>query len=292
MLFQYYVNNRELSFSVADTQKENLEINAKSYSELLASLPNNEKEFYSIIELLNKVSITAVIISFYLMILSSLQKYDLIQYTVFAFHLIDSNGLLVFLKILNQDYKNLEQQFINIYDQEVINIQYSQLTEIILLSNLKLVYKICYKNDDFIQKYLIECKMHIMLKKILNNFNNNDKIKRYCLKLFKCQLKFYDKNWRVENVNIITSIYLNLKFKNNDSIDNYLKYDKRERMNKDVVADYFMFDELKKIHLDYHLYNYIRFFNSEEEYENYQSSVNSSLYAAIYKKLENSLKDA
>lgn len=227
------------------------------------------------------------------MILNSLQKYDLIQYTVFSFHLIDSNGLLVFLKILNQDYKSLEQQFINIYDNEVINIQYGQLIEIILQYNLKLVYKICYKNDDFILKYLIECKMHIMLKKILNNFNNNDKIRKYCLKLFKCQLKFYDKNWRIENVNIITSIYLHLKLKNSDdSIDNYLKYDKREKMNKEVIADYFMFDELKKIHIDYHNYNYIRFYNNDEEYDNYQSSVNSSLYSSIYRKLENSIKDS
>jgi hypothetical protein len=199
--------------------------------------------------------------------------------------------LLVFLKILHQDYKSIEQQFINIYDTDVISIQFGQLIEVILLYNLKLIFKICFKNDDFILKYLIECKMHIMLRKVLNNFNENEKIKRYCLKLYKCQLKFYDKTWRVENVNIITSIYLTLKIKpENDMIENFLKYDKRDKNSKDASPEYFNFEELKKIHADYHFYNYTRFLNNPDEFEKYQNSVHQSLYANLYMKMLNQVE--
>jgi len=122
----------------------------------------------------------------------------------------------------------------------------------------------------------------------LNNFNEEEKIKKYCLKLFKCQLKFYDKNWRIENVNIITSIYLSLKIKQqNEEIDNYLKYDKRDKNSKDWNPDYFTFEELKKIHADYHYLNYSKFLTCQEEYENYQNTKYQSLYANLYLKMLN-----
>lgn len=296
VLYHFFVNNRDPIFldssnSKPIEEKENFEISPKNFVDLLSNVSAQERDLYFIIELINKVSLTATIICFYFNILKSLQKYDLIQYTVFAFHLIDSNGLLVFLKILHQDYKSIEQQFINIYDTDVISIQFGQLIEVILLYNLKLIFKICFKNDDFILKYLIECKMHIMLRKVLNNFNENEKIKRYCLKLYKCQLKFYDKTWRVENVNIITSIYLTLKIKSeNEMIENFLKYDKRDKNSKDVSTDYFNFEELKKIHADYHLFNYSRFLNNSEEFEKYQNSFHQSLYANLYLKMWNQVE--
>lgn len=293
ILYHYYVCERNPTFinESESEDKESLEISPKYFNELISNLPAVDQEMCNIIELLNKVSLTAIIISFYFYILRALQKFDLIQYTVFAFHLIESNGLLVFLKILNQDYKAIEQQFINIYDTDIINIQFGQLIEVILLNNLKLIYKICYKNDEFIQKYLVECKVYIMLKKVLNNFPENEKIKLCCLKLFKSQLKFYDKNWRVENINIITSLYLTLKLKpENEVIDNYLKYERKDKNSKEISQDYFTFEELKKVHWDYHSYNYMRFINNSDEFEKYQNSVCHSLYASIYLNLQSSAK--
>lgn len=288
----HYVSKKDILFNLSDSStessqdKDNLEINPKAFQELLINSTSIERDLYSIIEIINKVSITAIIIVFYLKVLKALQSYDLIQYTYFAFHLIDSNGLLVFLKILNQDLKGIEQQFINIYDHDVINIQFGELIEVILLNNLKLIYKTCYKNDDYIIKYLVECKVHIMLRKLLNNFPSNEKIKKSCLKLLKCQIKFFDKNWRLENANIITNIYLVLKITpEKDTVENFMKYERRDKNSKDPSPDYFSIEELKKIHSEYHFYNYTKFFNNFEEIEKYQNSIYHSLYANIYLKL-------
>ena len=255
LIIKYNLDNDELS-----------DINVKN---LFESINQRDKDFYNAIELINKVSITSMIIGFYYIILKKLQNYDLIQYTYFAFHLIDSNGLLVFLRILNLDFKSLEQQLINIAEQNIINNQISELIEIIILYNLKVIYKTCYKNDEYIQKYLVDCKTHIMLRKILFNYSENENLKKNCLKLIKCQLKFYDKNWRIDNSNLIINIYTTLKFKNEEEIDNYLKYEKKEKL-KDQPSDLLNNDDLKKIHLEYHQYNYTRFFNPDEV-EKYQN---------------------
>ena len=275
--------------SIKIDDKENIEFSSKTYLEILQT--SQEADLYNIIDIVNKVSITSLIIYFYYTILKNLQNYDLIQYSYFSFHLIDSNGLLVFLKILSQDFKAIEQQFINIYETDIINIQYGELIEFILLFNLKLIYKTCYKNEEYILKYLVECKLQIMLKKVLNSFPDNEKIKKYCMKLFKCQLKYFDKNWRLENAHIISNIYLTLKIRTeNDIIENYLKYEKKEKNLKDIVSDLYNNEELKKIHSEYHLYNYTRFYNNPEEFDKYQNGLYQSLYASIYLQLSDKAK--
>ncbi len=284
-------------------EKENLEFSAKTYLEILQNSPA-EAELYSIIDTINKVSLTSLIIYFYYFILKTLQNYDLIQFSYFAFHLFDSNGLLVFLKILSQDFKAIEQQFISIYETDIINIQFGELIEFILLFDLKLIYKICFRNEEYICKPLIECKLQAMLKKVMNSFPQNEKIKIYCMKLFKIQLKYFDKNWRLENLNIISSIYTTLKIKSeaanntnenpnvgSSAIENYLKYEKKEKIlagnfNKEgFCVDLFTNEELKRIHLEYHNYNYYKYINSVEEIEKYQNNLYQSNYARIYLQL-------
>lgn len=283
-----YIEDKEKDNTNTDKDNITLEINtAKTYQDILINSSSIERDIYKTL-VLNKISLTALIIVFYFIVLKTLQSYDLIQYTYFAFHLIDSNGLLVFLKILNQDMKSIEQQFIKIYDQDLISIQFAELIEVITLYNLKLIYKTCFRNDEYILKYLVECKVHIMLRKVMNNFPNNEKIKKSCLKLFKCQIKFFDKNWRLENQNIITMIYLTLKLKpDGDNIENYLKYEKKDKMFKDntVVSEYFTSEEFKKIHTDYNMSNYLKFLNNNEEFDRYQNSQYQSSYANLYLKM-------
>jgi hypothetical protein len=269
VILKYYINS-----------SDDAEINIKV---LLENLSVKEKENWAIIELLNKVSITAVIITFYYTILKQLQDYDLIQYTYFAFHLIDSNGLLVFLKILNLDFKSIENQMLILTEQGLIGNRLYELVEIIIYYNLKLIYKTCYKNEEYVQKFLIECKTHIMLRKILNNYSDSDKIKKNCLKLLKCQIKYMDRSWRIDNTNLILNIYCSLKLKNTDQIDNYLKYERKDKI-KEASSEYLNNDELKKIHLEYHQNNYLRYL-SQDEIEKYQNQNYQSLYANIYIKL-------
>jgi len=285
-------------------EKENLEFSPKTYLEILQNCNPAEAELYNIIDTINKVSLTSLIIYFYYFILKTLQNYDLVQFSYFAFHLFDSNGLLVFLKILSQDFKAIEQQFISIYETDIINIQFGELIEFIILYDLKLIYKICCKNEEYICKPLIECKLQAMLKKVLNSFPQNEKIKIYCMKLFKIQLKYFDKNWRLENLNILSSIYTTLKIKSDsnnntnensnvgsNAIENYLKYEKKDKVlsgnfNKEGNnTDLFTNEELKKIHLEFHNYNYYKYSNNIDEVEKYQNNLFQSNYARIYLQL-------
>lgn len=285
-------------------EKENIEFSAKTYLEILQNCSQAEADLYSIIDTINKISLTSLIIYFYYFILKNLQNYDLVQFSYFAFHLFDSNGLLVFLKILSQDFKAIEQQFINIYETDLINIQFGELIEFIILYDLKLIFKICFRNEEYICKPLIECKLQAMLKKVLNSFPQNEKIKIYCMKLFKIQLKYFDKNWRLENLNIISSVYTTLKIKSeaenntkenpnigSSAIENYLKYEKKDKIlagnfNKEGASvDLFTNEELKKIHLEYHNYNYYKFINNPDEIEKYQNNIYQSNYARIYLQL-------
>jgi hypothetical protein len=316
-----YSNNLTDIYNVTLDDKENLEFNSKIYMEILQISPNEISDFYKVIEILNKVSLISLVIHFYYTLVKSFQDYDLIQYSYFSFHLVDSNGILVFLKILSQDFKAIEQQFISIYDNDIISIQFGELIEFIILFDLKLIYKTSFKNEEYICKYLVECKLQLMLKKILSFFQHNEKIKKYCMKLFKCQLKYFDKNWRLENANIISMIYLTLKIKcenninnnmninnkgyinsNNNTnsntnffIDNYLKYEKKDKLlnvgnnnnNKEISPDYFSNEELKKIHADYHSYNYLRFYGNNEEFEKYMNDIYQSNYARLYLQMLN-----
>ena len=238
-------------------------------------------------DILNKISISAIIISFYLKILKNLQDYDLIQFSHFAFQLIDSNGLLVFIKILNQDFNTLNSQMIKIYNEEIINIQFGYLIEMILLNDLKIIYKICNNNDEFITDYLIQCKVYVMLKKILNGFSENEKINKICMKLLKSQIKFLDKNWRQENSAIISNIYLCLNSEDDCSLNNFLTYEKKDKSFKEPNQNYFTLEELRKIHQEYHLCNYLKYMNSSQEFENYQNTKFQSTYANIYLRLLN-----
>jgi hypothetical protein len=314
-----YNNNETDVYQIKLEDKENIEFNTKIYFEILQISPNEILDFYKVIEIINKVSLISLVIHFYYNLVKSLQDYDLIQYSYFSFHLVDSNGILVFLKILSQDFKAIEQQFISIYDNDIISIQFGELIEFIILFDLKLIYKTSFKNEEYICKFLVECKLQLMLKKILSSFPLNEKIKKYCMKLFKCQLKYFDKNWRLENANIISLIYLTLKIKcennintnmiinnkgyinnnNNNSnfvIENYLKYEKKDKLlnignnnnnNKEISPDYFSNEELKKIHADYHSFNYLRFYGNNQEFEKYMNDMYQSNYARLYLQMLN-----
>ena len=288
ILKKYLIEKVNLKFAEEEDKKEDTtdekerEILYTNLNDLESILSEEEVGYYSVIDIMNKLSITSVIISFYYSVLKTLQSNNLIQYAYFAFHLKDSNGLYVFLKILKQDNVQMEESFITNYGKDNIQCLYNELTELTLLNNLKLIYKISFKNNQYILK-LIDCKVPIMLKKIIVNFEKNEEIKKYCLKLFQCQIKFFDKNWRSENINIITSIYLTLKVGCTEE-DNYLE--RKERNSAESSDIFFNEDELKKIFQEFHEYNYLLYLNNPMEFEKYQNEQNMSLYSKLYLKMQ------
>jgi hypothetical protein len=117
------------------------------------------------------------------------------------------------------------------------------------------------KNEEFIKKI-------------------NPLIKKACLKLFKCQIKFLNKAWRQENENILTDIYLTLNV-SCDKSDNYLKY--KDIKDKDSIKEinpiYFKEEELKNIFSEFHEYNYFRYISDPSSYDEFISKKINSPYA-------------
>ena len=108
----------------------------------------------------------------------------------------------------------------------------------------------------------------------------NPLIKKACLKLFKCQIKFLNKAWRQENENILTDIYLSLNV-SCDPSDNYLKY--KDIKDKDSIKEenpiYFKEEELKNIFSEFHDYNYFKYSSDPSSYENFLNKKMHSLFA-------------
>ena len=131
-------------------------------------------------------------------------------------------------------------------------------------SNLNIILK----NEEFIKKI-------------------NPLIKKACLKLFKCQIKFLNKAWRQENENILTDIYLTLNV-SCDQSDNYLKY--KDIKDKDSIKEinpiYFKEEELKNIFSEFHDYNYFKYTSDPSSYDEFLNKKNHSLYANLLLSLE------
>ena len=209
---------------------------------------------------------------------------------------------------------------------------YDNISSQMLLVILKIIYNIVNKIDDFImvlidchvpimlnnilnsnsnkEKMIQEQKENennnnIDMNNMNNNINNNikinnaefiekinPKIKRACLKLFKCQIKFLNKAWRQENENILTDIYLNLNV-SCDQSDNYLKY--KDIKDKDLIKEinplYFKEEELKNIFSEFHDYNYFHYTNDPSSYDDFLTKKSQSLYANILLYLENQINE-
>ena len=127
---------------------------------------------------------------------------------------------------------------------------------------------IIIKNEEFIKKI-------------------NPLIKKACLKLFKCQIKFLNKAWRQENENILTDIYLTLNV-SCDQSDNYLKY--KDIKDKDSIKEinpiYFKEDELKNIFSEFHEYNYFKYITDPSSYDEFIDKKKHSLYSNMLLSLE------
>ena len=122
--------------------------------------------------------------------------------------------------------------------------------------------------------------------------NINPLIKKACLKLFKCEIKFLNKAWRQENENILTDIYLTLNV-SCDQSDNYLKY--KDIKDKDSIKEinpvYFKEEELKNIFSDFHEYNYFKYINEPSLYEEFFNKKNQSLFANMLLFLEKQIEE-
>ena len=331
ILKQFYIYKNPPLFVEEENINQNIkikEINCKQMKDFINGLSDNEKSLYNIINIFNTEGIIYIISILYLKALKKFKKKNLIQFTYLSFLFKDSNGLKVFLALLKQDNKNPSEQFLKNEGQENLLTLYDNISSQMLLVILKIIYNIVNKIDDFIM-VLIECHVPIMLNNILNSNSNkekmiqeqkekennnmeinnnignnikinnadfigkiNPKIKRACLKLFKCQIKFLNKAWRQENENILTDIYLNLNV-SCDQSDNYLKF--KDIKDKDLIKEinplYFKEEELKNIFSEFHEYNYFHYTSDPSSYDEFLATRSQSLYANILLSLQNQIND-
>ena len=285
ILRNYYLEKKNPPFKEEFNEGDNIlnkEIFISDFSNYINSFKDDIKLFYNLIEIFNRISITLIVDSFYCKFLKILQKNNLIQYSFVCFHLKDSRGLYVLFRILKEEYKENENTIINEFNNDEIKKMYKEISEFTVSINIKLIYKISVNYNEYIYK-LIDCKVPVMLKKILIAYDSNEKIKKNALKLFKCQIKYFDKNWRSDNSNIISEIFLHLSFDFQPN-ENYLEFKEPSKIRESNV--YFNEDEAKKLHEDFHEYNYFSFMNKQENFEKFVIEKNSSLYAKIYSNIK------
>ena len=221
---------------------------------------------------------------------------------------ISSQMLLIILKIIYNIVNKIDDFIIVLIECHVPimlnNILNSNANKEKLIHDLKQNNDINNKNDN-------ESQNKNDNDNINNNMNNNNSysnnmilkneenikkmnplIKRACLKLFKCQIKFLNKAWRQENENILTDIYLTLNVSCAQS-DNYLKY--KDIKDKDSIKEinpvYFKEDELKNIFTEFHDYNYYKYTNEPSLYDEFLNKRNHSLYANMLLSLEKQIEE-
>ncbi len=95
----------------------------------------------------------------------------------------------------------------------------------------------------------------------------------------------------MENNFIISSIYQYLKYNNdNNSLDNWLKYETKDQKNMPYQHnELFSLEELKKIYNEYNQANYLKYYNNPEELDKYFSANDTNYYSSFYLKMWNSV---
>ena len=177
----------------------------------------------------------------------------------FIIVLIECHVPIMLNNILNSDAnkEKLLQEYKQSQNKEKNNSENNNNN----LNNNNINLNIIIKNEQFIKQI-------------------NPLIKKACLKLFKCQIKFLNKAWRQENENILTDIYLSLNV-SCDPNDNYLKY--KDIKDKDSIKEtnpiYFKEEELKNIFSEFHDYNYFKYSSDPSSYDDFINKKMHSLFA-------------
>ena len=121
-----------------------------------------------------------------------------VQFYYLSQSIYEANGVLVFLKLMNQEFK-LEH-----YEKLNLTGTLKELLE----SVLKVTYKVCKNNPERIKSNLVHVKSALILKKIISKFPEQT-IETLSLKLIRIQVKYLPKKWKsqVSNMKVISAIY-------------------------------------------------------------------------------------
>lgn len=76
-------------------------------------------------------------------------------------------------------------------------------------SLLKLMYKTCRNQSQRIKDYLVQYKAALIMKRIIGKFEGagGEEVRKNAAKIIKIQIKYMNKNWRKNNMKIVSLVY-------------------------------------------------------------------------------------
>ncbi|KAJ5066050.1 protein required for hyphal anastomosis ham-2 [Anaeramoeba ignava] len=209
----------------------------------------------------NKEIIMKATSAILLLLLKLSKKFDLLQFEYFNEVFVDSNCVLMILKLLNIELQTfLESETISPND-ELINIEETILKKEMEIENenenenekekendliknkhlnfrntfatinlIRILQKMIKKKEFRIKNIFVKKKGHIILRKTLNI---RIKVLRfYALKAIKNSIRYLTQKWKSSNINIISDIYTNLR---NELAENWIEVQDQESISSETL---------------------------------------------------------
>jgi hypothetical protein len=158
----------------------------------------------------------------------------------------DSQAVLVILKFLNQDFNALELKGTTVLKEGVF-LPF-ELKAAAVDEELALAYRLTRGSKERIDVNLVQVKSHLILKRLLPYFSDNDRVTNSALKLLRSQIKYLPKKWvnYTSNMQLVTQIYLRLKPCHEDWLSGSFSN------QKDVLS----LEELRQLMIEFNQHNY------------------------------------
>lgn len=134
---------------------------------------------------------------------------------------------------------------------------------------LRLTYKLCRNQKERIKAFLIQYKGCLIMRKLINKFNRPDLCKN-AAKVIKIQIRQIGKNWRKDNMKIISTVYQHVDLKN---LDDWLGWKKEKESgitcpNRDQAIEeekqWYTQDQIRQLNADFNYENYEIFYEEKE----------------------------
>ncbi|CDW84661.1 UNKNOWN [Stylonychia lemnae] len=214
----------------------------------------------------HRVIVALVISDFFLFLMKHFKNNHVIQFIYISQLVVDANGVLVLLKFLNQDFTKIDFSTVKIdqkYDfiyNEVGQLQLDQILEYSINSLLRLMYKTCKNQGERIKSYLVQYKAALIMKRLINKFEKSEvaDIKKNAGKIIKIQIKYMNRNWRKNNMKIVSLVYQYVKLRR---LDDWLAWE-NQALEEEL---YLSQDEIRHINSDFNYKHYNQFIEKMEE---------------------------
>eukprot|EP00347_Sterkiella_histriomuscorum_P005678 403355681 len=214
----------------------------------------------------HRVIVALIISDFFLFLMKHFKNNHIIQFIYISQLVVDANGVLVLLKFLNQDFTKIDfssvkidQKYPFIYD-EGSQLQLEQILELSINSLLRLMYKTCKNQGERIKLYLVQYKAALIMKRLINKFEKSEvaDIKKNAGKIIKIQIKYMNRNWRKNNMKIVSLVYQFVKLRR---LDDWLAWENQSLEEELYLSQ----DEIRHMNLDFNYKHYSQFIEKIEE---------------------------